>query len=102
MITAKISIVPVGTGSGTSMSKEIALAFDAISGIKDLKATLTPLGTQIQSNNMVDILNAINIAHEAVKSSGTQRIISIVHIDERLDKEQNLDQKVDSVMDKLK
>jgi uncharacterized protein YqgV (UPF0045/DUF77 family) len=68
MITAEISIVPVGTGSGTSMSKEIALAFDA---------------------------------HEAVKSSGTQRIISIVHIDERLDKEQNLDQKVDSVMDKL-
>lgn len=102
MITAEISIVPVGTGSGTSMSKEIALVFDAISGIKELKATLTPLGTQIQSNNMVDILNAINIAHEAVKSSGTQRIISIVHIDERLDKEQNLDQKVNSVMNKLK
>jgi uncharacterized protein (TIGR00106 family) len=98
MITAEISLVPVGTGSGTSMSKEIALAFDAISGIKDLKATLTPLGTQIQSNNMVDILNAINIAHEAVKSSGIQRIISIVHIDERLDK----DEKVDSVMNKLK
>ena len=102
MITAEISIVPVGTSSGTSMSKEIALAFDAISRIKELEATLTPLGTQIQSNNMVDILNAINIAHEAVKSSGTQRIISIVHIDERLDKEQNLDQKVDSVMNKLK
>jgi uncharacterized protein YqgV (UPF0045/DUF77 family) len=43
---------------------------------------------------MVDILNAINIAHEAVKSSGIKRIISIVHIDERLDKEQNLDQKL--------
>ena len=51
---------------------------------------------------MVDILNAINIAHEAVKSSGIKRIISIVHIDERLDKEQNLDQKVDSVINKLK
>jgi uncharacterized protein (TIGR00106 family) len=102
MITAEISVLPVGIRSGTSMSKEIALAFDAISGIKDLKATLTPHGTQIQSNNMVDILNAINIAHEAVKSSGIQRVISIVHIDERLDKEQNLDQKVDSVMNKLK
>jgi len=84
------------------MSKETALAFDAIRGIKDLKATLTPLGTQIQSHGMVDILNAINIAHEAIKSSGMQRIISIVHIDERLDKEQNLDQKADSVMNKLK
>jgi uncharacterized protein (TIGR00106 family) len=94
MITAEISLVPVGSRSGTSMSKEIALAFDAIIKIKDLKATLTPLGTQIQSGSMVDILNAINIAHEAVKSSGIQRIISIMHIDERLDKEQNLDQKV--------
>lgn len=65
------------------MSNEIALAFDAISGIKDLRATLTPLGTQIQSNSMVDILNAINIAHEAVKSSGIKKIISIVFIDER-------------------
>jgi uncharacterized protein YqgV (UPF0045/DUF77 family) len=51
---------------------------------------------------MVDNLNAINIAHEAIKSSGIQRIVSIVHIDERLDKEQNFDQKVDSVMSKLK
>ena len=102
MITAEISLVPVGSRSGTSMSKEIALAFDAISGTKDLRATLTPLGTQIQSNSMVDILNAINIAHEAVKSSGIKRIISIVHIDERMDKEQNLDQKVDSVINKLK
>lgn len=102
MITAEISLVPVGSRSGTSMSKEIALAFDAISAIKDLRATLTPLGTQIQSKSMVDILNAINIAHEAVKSSGIKRIISIVHIDERLDKEQNLDQKVDSVINRLK
>ena len=51
---------------------------------------------------MVDILNSINIAHEAIKSSVIQRIVSIVHIDERLNKEQNLDQDVDSVMSKLK
>jgi uncharacterized protein (TIGR00106 family) len=94
MITAEKSLVPVGSRSGTSMSKEISLAFEAISAIKDLRATLTPLRTQIQSNSMVDILNAINIAHEVVKSSGIKRIISIVHIDERLDKEQNLDQKL--------
>lgn len=86
MITAEISLVPVGSRWGTSMSNEIALAFDAISGIKDLRATLTPLGTQIQSNSMVDILNAINIAHEAVKSSGIKKIISIVFIDERWSK----------------
>lgn len=58
MITAEISLVPVGTRSGTSMSKEIVLAFDAISGIKDLKAILIPLETQIQSKNTVNILNA--------------------------------------------
>lgn len=50
---------------------------------------------------MMDILNAVNIAHEAVKSSGIKRIVSIGHIDERLDKEQNLDQKL-TLMNKLK
>ena len=63
------------------MSKETALAFDAISGIKDLKATLLHSELKFNQIALVDILNSINIAHEAIKSSGIQRIVSIVHID---------------------
>ena len=48
-IHAEISIIPIGISSKTttSMSKEIAAAFDAIQKIKGLKTMLTPMGTQI-------------------------------------------------------
>jgi Thiamine-binding protein len=48
-IHAEISVIPVGTISGTSMSKEIAGASDAIRRVKDLKAMLIPMGTQIET-----------------------------------------------------
>ena len=61
-IHAEISVIPIGTTigtiSGTSMSKEIADAFDAIRRVKDLKAMLIPMGTQIETNNFANILTA--------------------------------------------
>lgn len=41
-VHAEISIVPI-TGNGTSMSKEIAYAFEAIRKIKNIKVTLRHL-----------------------------------------------------------
>ena len=76
---AEISIVPVGTGS-TSISKEVAAAFDAIRKTKDIKTIkLTAMGTQIEANNMGAILSAIEAAHQAVKSTGAKRIVSIYY-----------------------
>lgn len=102
MITAEISIVPIGTHSGTSVSNEVAAAFNAIRKISDITVNLTSMGTQIESDNILKVLNAIEVAHEAVKSLGVKRIVSIIHIDERLDKSDTLEDKVDSVMNKLK
>jgi len=42
-VHAEISVIPIGTISGTSMSKEIAGASDAIRRVKDLKAMLIPM-----------------------------------------------------------
>jgi uncharacterized protein YqgV (UPF0045/DUF77 family) len=56
---AEISVIPIGTSSGTSMSKEIAAAFDTIRKIKDIKSMLTPMGTQIETNNFANILTAL-------------------------------------------
>jgi uncharacterized protein (TIGR00106 family) len=98
---AEISVIPIGTNSGISMSKEIATAFDAIRKIKDMKAVLTAMGTQIETNNFSNILTAIEVAHQAVRSSGAKRIITTVRIDERLDRSISLEKKVDSVMEKL-
>jgi uncharacterized protein (TIGR00106 family) len=93
--------VPVGTSS-TSISKEVAAAFDAIRKTKDIKTTkLTAMGTQIEANNLRPILDAIEAAHEAVKSTGAKRIISSIRIAERLDASRTLEDEVGSVTEKL-
>jgi uncharacterized protein (TIGR00106 family) len=74
---AEISIVPIGTGS-TGISKEVAAAFDAIRKTKDIKTTkLTAMGTQIETNDMRAILNAIDAAHRAVKLTGAKHAESV-------------------------
>ncbi|HEX6029180.1 MAG TPA: MTH1187 family thiamine-binding protein [Nitrososphaeraceae archaeon] len=102
-IHAEISVIPIGIRSQTtiSMSKEIAAAFDAIQKIKGLKTMLTPMGTQIESNNFANILKAIEVAHEVVRTAGAKRIMSTIRIDERLDKSISLEEKVESVMEKI-
>lgn len=102
-IHAEISVIPIGISSQTttSMSKEIAAAFDAIQKIKGLKTMLTPMGTQIESNNFANILQAIEVAHEVVRTAGAKRIMSTIRIDERLDKSISLEEKVESVMEKI-
>jgi uncharacterized protein (TIGR00106 family) len=100
-IHAEISILPIGT-SNTSISKEVAAAFDAIRKTKDIKtANLTPMGTQIEANNMQAILRSIEAAHEALKSSGVKRIVSSIRIAERLDASRTLDDEVKSVTERL-
>lgn len=105
IIHAGISVIPVGSSTGTtttSMSKEVAAAFDAIRKIEGIEScSLTPMGTLIESHNITNILEAIKVAHQAVKFSGAKRVISIMHIDERLDEPKSMQDKVESVKKKL-
>lgn len=98
-VHAEISVIPI-TGRGTSMSREVALAFDAIKNTKGVRATLTALGTQMEAEDVPAVLAAIKAAHAAVRKAGAARIISSVKIDERLDKDQSLKGKVSSVVKK--
>ena len=100
-VNAEISIVPIGT-SDTSMSKEIAAAYDAIRSLTGLKkVNLTPMSTQIESDKIDDIFQAIHAAHNSAKAVGAKRVISVIRIDERLDKPNILDDKVQSVKTKM-
>jgi uncharacterized protein YqgV (UPF0045/DUF77 family) len=56
-------------------------------GIKTSK--LTAMGTRLEANSMTPILDAIEAAHEAVKSTGAKRIISSIKIAERLESERS-------------
>jgi uncharacterized protein (TIGR00106 family) len=100
-VHAEISVIPISGKGGTSMSREVALAFDAIRGTKGVTATLTALGTQIEAENISSILAAVKAAHAAIKRAGSARIISSIRIDERFDKDQSLESKVRSVKRRL-
>lgn len=88
----------------TRMSRDcssIRLAYDAIYHVKGIKTVLTGMGTQIESKNMHNILQAVEAAHQALKNAGIKRIITSIHIDERLDKVSTLEDKEDSVKKRL-
>lgn len=112
LVHAEISVIPIlGCGaavidsdpeSDTGMSKQIAIAFDAIRRLKDVNAILTPMGTQIETGSFENILKAIEAAHKSLRTtSGVKRIVSTIRIDERLDKSATLEDKVKSVKEKL-
>jgi uncharacterized protein (TIGR00106 family) len=100
IVVAEISLVPIVEGK-TSMSREISVAFAAIKKTKGLKATLTGMGTQVEAEDLKNILAAVEAAHKAVIRSGASRVISTIRIDERLDKSQTLDARVLTVKKKL-
>ena len=95
-VHAEISVIPIKSGN-SSMSRQVAAAFDAIRNTRGVKAMLTPLGTQLEASGIDAALKAVKAAHLAARQAGAVRIISSVRIDERLDKDQSLDDKVKSV-----
>ena len=105
-VFAEISIIPLGKSHSTdamqtSISREIAFAFKAIKNIKGIKVNLNAMGTEIEANSIHDVLRSIEVAHQAIKDLGTKRIISTIRIDERLDKEETLEDRVNSVNEKM-
>jgi uncharacterized protein (TIGR00106 family) len=103
-VVAEISIIPIGKNQSndddslqTSLSKEISIAFNAIKKLKEVKVIMTAMGTEIEADSLQDILKSVEIAHNAMKDIGVKRIISTVRIDERFDKAETLEDRVNSV-----
>jgi uncharacterized protein (TIGR00106 family) len=100
MITAELTIIPIGT-SGTSLSKYVAAAVNALD-TNGIKYELTGMGTLLESNDFEKIFIAIRAAHEAVFNEGANRVATSIKIDERRDTERTIVDKVSSVNQKLK
>lgn len=99
MITAELTIIPIGT-HGTSLSEYIAAAVTALNS-NDIKYELTGMGTLIESENLEEIFVAINTAHEAVFKAGAERVATSIKIDERRDVNKTIKDKITSVTQKL-
>jgi uncharacterized protein (TIGR00106 family) len=97
-VIADLCLIPIGIG--VSVSKEIA-ACERILTEAGLKTKLHAYGTNIEGE-WDDVFAAIKRCHEAVHAMGAPRISSSLRFGTRVDKEQTMDDKVESVERKLK
>ena len=86
-------------GVGLSVSKYIAACHE-IFDTAGLKTNLHAYGTNIEGE-WNDVFNAVKQCHEKLHEMGVPRLTSSIKVGTRTDKEQTMDDKIDSVMDKL-
>jgi uncharacterized protein (TIGR00106 family) len=101
MVTAEISLYPVGTDS-PSLGFYIAKSIESISDIAELSHKVTPMGTILESDKIEKIFEAAKIMTETVHRLGVKRIEIILKIDSRTDKKQSAQEKMDSLNKHLK
>ncbi len=96
-VLVDLCVVPLGVG--VSVSKYVAVCEEII---KDagLKSTLHANGTNIEGD-WDDVFYAIKRCHEVIHEMGAPRIFTSLRINTRIDKEQSMQDKIDSVRSKL-
>jgi uncharacterized protein (TIGR00106 family) len=100
LIIAELSIVPVGTSS-TGLSDYISKAVQAI---KDagVKYQLHSMGTIFEVGEIEKAFKIAKSAHEAVIKAGAKRVLTMLRIDQRLDRPRGMEERVQRVACKVK
>jgi uncharacterized protein (TIGR00106 family) len=93
-VIADLTVVPIGVG--TSLSEYVAACEEVLKGA-DLNTTLHPNGTAIEGP-WDAVMAAVKVCHETVHEMGAPRIFTTMKIGTRIDREQTLEDKVDSVL----
>ena len=96
MIQAEISIYPMATKT-TSASFYIVKAIESIKNMKNLRYEINSMGTILESDD-IDIINkASKNMIETVHHLGINRVEVMIKIDSRTDKQQKMEEKLDSI-----
>ena len=96
MIQAEISIYPMATKT-TSASIYIAKAIESIKNMENIRYEINSMGTILESDN-IDVINkASKNMIETVHHLGINRVEVIIKIDSRTDKQQKMEEKVNSI-----
>ncbi len=96
-VIADFCLIPIGIG--VSVSKEVA-ACERVLAEAGLKTALHAYGTNIEGE-WDDVFAAIKRCHEAVHAMGAARISSTLRFGTRIDRPQTMEDKVQSVRQKL-
>ncbi len=99
MAIVEVSIVPLGTGN-TSISKYVAKALRVLEK-SGLDYELTPMGTIIHGG-LEEIFDVVRKMHESCFFDGTSRVLTLLKIDDRRDRDVQPRDKVDSVVEQLR
>ena len=95
-VIVDLTVVPIGVG--VSLSKYVAACEDILNR-PGLKTSLHANGTNIEGE-WDDVFAAIKACHEKVHGMGAPRIHTTIKLGTRTDREQSLEDKVDSVVAK--
>ena len=96
-VIVDLTIVPIGVG--VSLSSYVA-ACEEVLNRPGLKTTLHANGTNIEGE-WDDVFAAVKACHSTVHGMGAPRIHTNIKLGTRTDREQSLEDKVNSVVDKL-
>jgi uncharacterized protein (TIGR00106 family) len=96
-VIADLCVVPIGIG--VSVSKEIAVC-ERILQTAGLKTQLHAYGTNIEGD-WDQVFAAVKKCHEALHAAGVPRISTNMRFGTRIDREQTMEDKVESVERKL-
>jgi uncharacterized protein (TIGR00106 family) len=96
-VIADLCIVPIGVG--ISLSPYVA-ACERVIRESGLKTQLHAYGTNVEGE-WDDVMAVLKRCHEAVHAMGAPRITTTVKLGTRVDRDQSMEDKVQSVEDKL-
>jgi uncharacterized protein (TIGR00106 family) len=94
-VIAEFSIHPIG--EGTSVSRFVKVALDAIAASKGIRMETNPMSTVLEADDLDSILKAVSAAHEAVFRLGAKRVDFILRVDDRRDKPRTMEDKLKSI-----
>ncbi|QJD82691.1 MTH1187 family thiamine-binding protein [Cohnella herbarum] len=101
MAIVQVTIVPLGTGT-PSVSDYVAAVHQVLEQNSErVKFQLTPMSTIIEGD-LEDLLSVVRRMHEVPFENGAMRVSTSITIDDRRDKHGTMEQKLQSVEQKLK
>ncbi len=98
MIVCELSVVPVGTKTA-SVSRYVVKAVNALEK-EGFIAKNRAMATEFEAKNIEEACRGMQAVHKAVLEEGAMRLVTFLKVDERRDKEQNLNGKIKSVNEK--
>lgn len=99
MALIEVKVLPVGTPT-PSISSYITASYQALDEFPDLRYQVTPTSTVLEGN-LDQALRAVRRMHEATFQGGVKRVVTTISIDDRLDKELDMDEAVEAVVDEV-